>query len=585
MKHRKNGRGECLRTRTQQLWDVYHQKWCGPCKALESIFKKVKLETGSDLLNFAVAKADTVDALESYQGRCETCLLFYAGGKLVNVMRGVNAPLLVRTLVSELNKETTSHCRRREKEIAQPCIHSMAPVKIVDTGATMNTSVNLDETMEEEQDSQKEAEKSVPEDQQKKEVTLAIIKPDVINDGKLQDILDEIAAAGIKILETQRKILSEEEVNLLYPSLQNEEYFDDIVKYLMSGDSQIMVLCKMGTEKGIVDVWQNMIGPMDSSIAKEEACDSLRAKYGTDKITNGLHGSDSIASANREVACFFPDFDRYSSDKPADESATHPDKKTLAVIRPDALEEYKDAILARITEAGFEVTDQKEMHLSTEQAEKFYKCHQEAPFYGELVNLMSSGPSLFLLLTKDDAVNEWRELIGPTDPATAKLEAPESLRALYGQDTVKNAVHGCSCDDEATDHIDQIFGDELATGKVLKEMAPPVKEELVIRRKNGVLHQSQQSNQPKMKKDLLKKQNSNLNKNHLLQKTSMKSVAQMSKLLHTKSGKATLKEVNKVKQGMTAQKKSAPRHERQPAANMQPTSSNTSKAATVKDEQ
>ncbi|NXK10153.1 TXND6 protein, partial [Herpetotheres cachinnans] len=78
------------------------QAWCGPCKTVVDLFRKIKNEVGSDLLYFAVAEVDSVDALEKYRGKCKPVFLCYAGGELVAVVRGVNAPLLRKTVLEQL---------------------------------------------------------------------------------------------------------------------------------------------------------------------------------------------------------------------------------------------------------------------------------------------------------------------------------------------------------------------------------------------------------------------------------------------------------------------------------------------------
>ncbi|NXN32819.1 TXND6 protein, partial [Nycticryphes semicollaris] len=78
------------------------QAWCGPCKAVVDLFQKIRNEVGSDLLHFAVAEVDSIDALERHRGKCEPVFLFYAGGELVAVVRGVNAPLLQKTILEQL---------------------------------------------------------------------------------------------------------------------------------------------------------------------------------------------------------------------------------------------------------------------------------------------------------------------------------------------------------------------------------------------------------------------------------------------------------------------------------------------------
>lgn len=122
--------------------------------------------------------------------------------------------------------------------------------------------------------------------------------------------------------------------------------------------------------------------------------------------------------------------------------------KTFTMIKPDAVgNNYIGPILAKINEAGFRIVAMKYTRLSRETAGKFYEIHKERPFYGELVNYMSSGPIVAAILEKDDAVASFRTLIGATDPAKAE---PGTIRNLYAKSIAANAIHGSDSDDNAT---------------------------------------------------------------------------------------------------------------------------------------
>nr|XP_014352867.1 PREDICTED: thioredoxin domain-containing protein 6-like [Latimeria chalumnae] len=84
--------------------DVY-QAWCGPCKAVIALFRKLKLEHGDNILHFAVAEADGVDALSMFRGRCEPVFLFCSGGEVVSVVRGVDTPLLQKSILEKVEEE------------------------------------------------------------------------------------------------------------------------------------------------------------------------------------------------------------------------------------------------------------------------------------------------------------------------------------------------------------------------------------------------------------------------------------------------------------------------------------------------
>lgn len=121
--------------------------------------------------------------------------------------------------------------------------------------------------------------------------------------------------------------------------------------------------------------------------------------------------------------------------------------RTFTMLKPDAIENgHMGKILDMIIEAGFAIKAMKYTRLSEEQAKKFYEVHAERPFYGELVEYMTSGPILAAILEKENAVADFRALIGATDPAEA---APNTIRAKYAESKGRNAVHGSDSDENA----------------------------------------------------------------------------------------------------------------------------------------
>jgi nucleoside-diphosphate kinase len=120
---------------------------------------------------------------------------------------------------------------------------------------------------------------------------------------------------------------------------------------------------------------------------------------------------------------------------------------TLTIIKPDAfLNNHAGAILKMINEAGFQLKALKLLHLTPGQAALFYAIHQGKPFNESLVKFMSSGPVIAALLEKDNAVEDFRALIGATDSKKAKKG---TVRYLYGTDLQQNAVHGSDSDENA----------------------------------------------------------------------------------------------------------------------------------------
>ena len=121
--------------------------------------------------------------------------------------------------------------------------------------------------------------------------------------------------------------------------------------------------------------------------------------------------------------------------------------RTFTMLKPDALENgHMGKILDMIIQAGFQIKAMKYTRLSEEQAKKFYEVHAERPFYGELVEYMTSGPIVAAILEKDNAVADFRALIGATDPAEA---ADGTIRKAYAESKGRNAVHGSDSDENA----------------------------------------------------------------------------------------------------------------------------------------
>ena len=122
--------------------------------------------------------------------------------------------------------------------------------------------------------------------------------------------------------------------------------------------------------------------------------------------------------------------------------------RTFTMIKPDAVQAGNIGnILQMINAAGFRIVAMKYLQISRQQAEKFYEVHAARPFYGELTEFMSSGPIVAAILEKDNAVADFRKLIGATNPAQAE---DGTIRKLYAKSVGENAVHGSDSDENAT---------------------------------------------------------------------------------------------------------------------------------------
>ncbi len=120
---------------------------------------------------------------------------------------------------------------------------------------------------------------------------------------------------------------------------------------------------------------------------------------------------------------------------------------TFTIIKPQAVAKgYIGPILNKITEAGFKITALKMLQLTRGEAERFYKVHMGRPFYDDLVEFMISGPIIVSVLEKENAVEEYRKLIGATDPEKAE---EGTIRKMYAESMTANAVHGSDSDENA----------------------------------------------------------------------------------------------------------------------------------------
>ncbi|XP_051878791.1 thioredoxin domain-containing protein 6 [Pristis pectinata] len=404
--------------------DVY-QGWCGPCKAVISLFRKIKNELGDDLLHFAVAEVGNIDSLQKYRGKCEPTFLFY----------GIKDEGLV-----EDNKEEMTVLQVDEEE------------ELV----TAN-----------------------------KAFTVAIIKPDAVAHGKTDEIIMRVQEAGFEIICHEERILTEEEARDLYQHQSEESHFEELIRFMSSGPCRVLIISKPEGTDDVIPLWKEFIGPTDVEIAKQEKPESLRALYGTEKLFNAVHGCDDKEQAARELAFFFPNFGASSEAQNYAEPGQSVEK-TLALIRSDILKEKKDSILQKISEAGLMVALQKEILLTEKQVYEFYREHTEAEYFPALLQSMTSGPVLALALVSNDAVARWKNLLGPKDVRQAKEEAPESLRAQFAVESVPiNQLHGSSTPQEAEKELKFFFQMEHTLAVIKPDAVENHRDEIIQKIEEG----------------------------------------------------------------------------------------------------
>uniref|UniRef100_A0A5K4EW29 Nucleoside diphosphate kinase n=1 Tax=Schistosoma mansoni TaxID=6183 RepID=A0A5K4EW29_SCHMA len=458
--------------------DVY-QEWCGPCSAVVGLFKRLKTELNDDLLHFAVARADTVESFELYRGKCEPYFLFFGGGCLVAAVKGVNPPQLEECILSKLKQEHDVISGEAERvEIRDPMVIAK-------------------ELKEAEIKQRKEEEEEI-----EQELTLAVLKPDVVQSGVAEQIIGELEEKGIEILESQEHLFTAEEAEIFYENVKDQPYFQDLVGFMTSGPSKIIV-CALKGKQGIISELRGLIGPSIFEKDSEEMNETIRAKYGTGIIQNAIHASSSKEEAARELAFFYPGYEppvitvkrtqpvSKEHEETVHATGKHEIERTVAVLRPQAYELYKDEIVKQIKNAGFTIALEKAIQLTKEQVEEYYKEHMGQPYFGELTTVMSSGPCLALLLAREDAVAKWREMLGPASVNEAKATAPESLRAQFtmtsGKNKEINLLHGSANEHEVEKDINVFFPVEK-TVAAIKPDAYANRDEIIERIESAGFH-------------------------------------------------------------------------------------------------
>ena len=299
-----------------------------------------------------------------------------------------------------------------------------------------------------------------------KEKTLGIIKPDC-SAGKVGQIWDRVAREGFLISQARMVQLSQEEAREFYAEHRGKPFFENLVGFMTEGP----VVAFEITGEDAVARWRHVLGPTDSSVARQEAPGSLRAQFGTDKTRNACHGSDSQTSAEREITFFFGGAGvggtgTASAGKPRGRTPAKLVNSTLGIVKPHAvLDGLAGKIIAEITSAGLSVTALQLHHVSKANAEEFLEVYKGVVAeYTGMVEELCSGPCVAMEISAGGGVAgekgvhaTFRELVGPLDPEIARTLRPNTLRAKFGRDKVKNALHCTDLPDDASLEVEYFF--------------------------------------------------------------------------------------------------------------------------------
>ncbi|KAG5893236.1 hypothetical protein JTB14_013398 [Gonioctena quinquepunctata] len=276
-----------------------------------------------------------------------------------------------------------------------------------------------------------------------KERTLAILKPTVVE--KLGEIINHIQNHGFQLSRLRMCLLSRKEALELYADRKGETSLPFVLEHIVSGPVVAVEL----VGENAVDSWRNLMGPRDPIEARKVAPGSLRALYGKDShATSGFHGSWNAESAVNEAKFFF------ARKNNTPQSTALLENTTCCIIKPHAIHEGNlGDIISSITDSHFKVTDAQMFYLSSANADELLEVYKGiVSDYQAMLLSFLDGPCLVLEIAgknfEMDVHDEFRKFCGPCDAEIARQIRPNTLRAKFGRDKYKNAVH---CTDLAED--------------------------------------------------------------------------------------------------------------------------------------
>ena len=279
------------------------------------------------------------------------------------------------------------------------------------------------------------------------ERTFAMIKPDAyLNIGK---ILTQINQAGFKINNIKMTRFDETTAELFYGEHKGKSFYQNLVEFVTS---DVVVGMELVRENAI-KAWRQLLGPTNTLKARDEAPESLRAQFGTDGTRNACHGSDSPASADRELGIFFGQFSPMKSTSLLNNC-------TCAVIKPHIVKSGQvGGIIQLILDEGFEISAMQNFSLDTPTAEEFLEIYKGVlPEYIPIVEELTTGPCFVLEIRQEEVVEAFRKLCGPHDPEIAKSLRPNTIRAKFGLDRICNAIQCTDLEEDGIPECQYFFG-------------------------------------------------------------------------------------------------------------------------------
>ncbi|CAH1105497.1 unnamed protein product [Psylliodes chrysocephalus] len=291
-----------------------------------------------------------------------------------------------------------------------------------------------------------------------REKTCAILKPNIID--KFGEIISIIEHHNIMISKLRRCELTRKQALDFHANMKGNPVLPAILEFIVTGP--IIVLELVG--ENVVQKWMDIMGPAHPIEAKKVAPNSLRAIYGKDsEATNGFHGSLTVEDAVTELEFFFSNRD----DTP--EPLAQFENTTCCLIKPHAIQEGKlGRIITTITNSHFKITGAHIVYLSNANADEFLEVYKGVVSdYNAFMLSYLNGPCVVLeiagKMSETNVHDEFRKFTGPMDTDIAKQIRPNTLRAMFGVDKYKNAVHCTDLPEDTVLELEYLF-------RVLKDL-------------------------------------------------------------------------------------------------------------------
>ncbi|WIA11558.1 hypothetical protein OEZ85_011667 [Tetradesmus obliquus] len=266
------------------------------------------------------------------------------------------------------------------------------------------------------------------------EKTLALIKPDAVK--HMGKIINAITTSGFSITNMRMCQLSRADAEAFYAVHAGRPFFNTLCSFMTSGP--IVALELMAASS--ITKWGDLLGPTDSSTARQQAPNSIRGLFGNDGTRNAAHGSDSPANAAAELSFFFGKGSNIG--RCARCSGT-----TLGLIKPHAVKDGLAGMMLDCIQEVFNVTGLQLFALDKPAAAEFVEVYKGVVAPGEfsaMVDELVAGPCIAVEVADregGEAVEPFRQLCGPLDPELGRVLRPHSLRARFGVSRVRNGIH------------------------------------------------------------------------------------------------------------------------------------------------